>query len=99
MPLSDISIKTGFNSKRTFIGQFLDNFIFSILVFTVFAPIFWDGFSWTVLQCTTCALTGAVAELILEILFSPIGYRITKKWRSEQIGKAYFDYLEQGDAQ
>lgn len=83
----------------TFIGQFLDNFIFSILVFTVFAPIFWDGFSWTVLQCTTCALTGAVAELILEILFSPIGYRITKKWRSEQIGKAYFDYLEQGDAQ
>ena len=61
----------------TFFGQFIDNFIFSIIVFVYFAPIFWDGFHWTVLQCSTCALTGAVAELIMEILFSPIGYRIT----------------------
>ena len=78
----------------TFIGQFCDNFIFSIIVFTVFAPIYWDGFSWTVLQCTTCALTGAIAELILEIAFSPIGYRISKKWRQNDVGKAYFDYLD-----
>lgn len=78
----------------TFIGQFFDNFIFSIIVFTVFAPIYWDGFSWTVLQCTTCALTGAIAELILEIAFSPIGYRISKKWRQNEVGKAYFDYLD-----
>ena len=77
----------------TFIGQFLDNFIFSLLVFTLFAPIFWDGFSWTVLQCLTCALTGAVLELVMEIIFSPIGYRISKKWNKEQIGKAYFDYI------
>ena len=34
----------------TFIGQFLDNFIFSVIVFVFFAPIFWDGFCWTVLQ-------------------------------------------------
>jgi uncharacterized PurR-regulated membrane protein YhhQ (DUF165 family) len=78
----------------TFIGQFLDNLIFSIIVFVFFAPIFWDGFSWTVLQCTTCALTGAIAELIMEIIFSPIGYRITKKWQAESIGKEYFDYIE-----
>ena len=78
----------------TFIGQFLDNFIFSVIVFVFFAPIFWDGFCWTVLQCATCALTGAVAELIMEIVFSPIGYRITKKWRAENVGKAYFDYVE-----
>ena len=82
----------------TFIGQFLDNFIFSVIVFVFFAPIFWDGFCWTVLQCATCALTGAVAELIMEIVFSPIGYRITKKWRAENVGKAYFDFLE-GDHQ
>ena len=82
----------------TFIGQFLDNLIFSIIVFVFFAPIFWDGFSWTVLQCTTCALTGAIAELIMEILFSPIGYRITKKWKAENIGKEYFDYIEGADA-
>ncbi len=77
----------------TFIGQFLDNFIFSVLVFTLFAPIFWNGFSWSVLQCFMCALTGAVIELVMEIIFSPIGYRISKKWSEDQIGKAYFDYI------
>ena len=40
----------------TFIGQFLDNLIFSLIVFVGFAPIFWNGFHWTILQCTTCAL-------------------------------------------
>lgn len=80
----------------TFIGQFLDNFIFSIIVFVFFAPIFWDGFHWTVLQCTTCALTGAIAELAMEIVFSPIGYRISKKWQSESIGKEYFEFIERG---
>lgn len=78
----------------TFIGQFLDNFIFSLIVFVGFAPIFWDGFCWTVLQCATCALTGAVAELIMEIVFSPIGYRITTKWKSESVGKDYFEFME-----
>ena len=77
----------------TFIGQFFDNFLFSIIVFVIFAPIFWDGFSWTVLQCAMCALTGAVAELIMEIIFSPIGYRITKRWREGQVGKAYLDHI------
>lgn len=75
----------------TFIGQFFDNLIFSVLTFTVFAPIFWDGFSWTLLQCITCALTGAVAELIMEIIFSPIGYKICKKWKAEKVGQEYID--------
>ena len=78
----------------TFVAQFLDNFIFSIIVFVFFAPIFWNGFSWTPLQCATCALTGAVAELIMEIVFSPIGYRITKKWREQNVGKEYLDHIE-----
>ncbi len=78
----------------TFIGQFLDNFIFSIIVFVYFAPLFWNGFSWTPLQCAMCALTGALAELIMEIVFSPIGYRITKKWKSQNVGKEYLDYIE-----
>ncbi len=77
----------------TFIGQFLDNFIFSVIVFVIFAPIFWDGFCWSVLQCAMCALTGAVAELIMEILFSPIGYRITKRWKEENVGKKYLEYI------
>ena len=78
----------------TFVGQFCDNFIFSVIVFMFFAPVYWEGFSWTLLQCTMCALTGAVAELIMEILFSPIGYRITQKWKAESVGKAYLDYME-----
>ena len=78
----------------TFIGQFFDNFIFSVIVFVFFAPVFWDGFCWTVLQCMMCALTGAVAELVMEMLFSPFGYRITKKWQSENIGQEYFNYIE-----
>lgn len=77
----------------TFIGQFLDNFIFSVIVFVVFAPIFWDGFCWTPLQCTMCALTGAVAELVMEIIFSPIGYRMTKRWQKEQVGREYLEYM------
>lgn len=78
----------------TFIGQFLDNFIFSVIVFVFFAPIFWDGFCWTVLQCATCSLTGAMAELLMEIIFSPFGYRITRKWKAENIGKDYFEFVE-----
>ena len=78
----------------TFIGQFLDNFIFSVIVFVFFAPVFWNGFHWTILQCAMCALTGAVAELIMEVLFSPIGYRITKKWQQEEVGKEYLDFVK-----
>ncbi len=83
----------------TFVGQFFDNFIFSIIVFAGFAPIFWNGFHWTVLQCVTCALTGAVAELIMEIIFSPIGYRIVIKWKKNHVGKEYLDYKEKGKTQ
>ncbi len=78
----------------TFVGQFLDNFIFSVIVFVGFAPIFWGGFSWTVLQCAMCALTGAVAELLMEVAFSPVGYRISKKWRQDAVGKDYLEYVE-----
>ena len=82
----------------TFIGQFFDNLIFSVIVFILFAPIYWDGFHWTLLQCTTCALTGAIAELIMEILFSPIGYRIVSKWQRHGIGKEYLDYVNDHSA-
>lgn len=82
----------------TFIGQFLDNFIFSLIVFVGFAPVFWNGFHWTVLQCAMCALTGAIAELVMEILFSPIGYKIVNKWKENSVGKEYLDHMERGKA-
>lgn len=83
----------------TFVGQFLDNFIFSLIVFVFFAPIFWDGFHWTVLQCAMCALTGAVAELLMEIAFSPFGYRITKRWQAEAVGRDYLEYRKQKETE
>lgn len=56
----------------TFIGQFADNLIFALIVSRLF-------FGWSLLQCFTCALTGAAAELIFEIVFSPLGYRAAKR--------------------
>ncbi len=78
----------------TFVAQFVDNLLFSIIVFTVFAPIFWDGFHWTIVQCIICALTGAFAELIMEIIFSPIGYKIVNKWKKHDVGHEYFSYIK-----
>ena len=80
----------------TFIGQFVDNLIFSVIVFMLFAPIYWNGFCWSFLQCTVCALTGAFAELIMEIVFSPIGYKIIKKWKKQEVGKQYFEFIDGG---
>ena len=77
----------------TFIGQFVDNLIFSVIVFMFFAPIYWNGFCWTFIQCVTCALTGAVAELIMEIAFSPIGYRVVTKWKKYNVGLEYLEFL------
>lgn len=79
----------------TFIGQFFDNFIFSVIVFVIFAPVYWDGFHWTVMQCTMCALMGSLAELIMEVVFSPIGYKITKRWRNDAVGHEYLKYMQE----
>ena len=77
----------------TFIGQFFDNMIFAVLTYMLFAPIFWDGLSWTFLQCVTCSLTGAVAELLMEVLFSPLGYKISCNWIKDCVGKEYFKHM------
>ena len=74
----------------TFIGQTADNLIFSILTFMVFAPIFWDGFHWTFVQCLTCALLGAIFELVMEAIFSPLGYFISRTWHKQNVGERYF---------
>lgn len=78
----------------TFIGQFFDNFIFALLTFMVFAPIYWDGFHWTLIQCLTCSVLGAILELLFEVIFSPIGYFVLKRWRRDDVGREYFKYLE-----
>ena len=77
----------------TFIAQFLDNLIFAILTFMVFAPIFWDGFHWTFVQCLTCSILGGLLELLMEVVFSPIGYTVSKNWRENNVGQQYFDFI------
>lgn len=77
----------------TFISQFFDNFIFAVLTFMLFAPIFWDGFSWTFIQCLMCSFFGAGLELLMEVIFSPIGYVVTKKWKEGKVGEPYFEYI------
>ena len=72
----------------TAIGQFVDNFVFALIVSHTF-------FGWTMIQCVTCAITGAVIELICEIIFSPIGYKVCKKWESENVGELYFKFKKE----
>ena len=55
----------------TFAAQFTDNLVFALLVSRIF-------FGWTMVQCVTCALTGAVLELAFEVFFSPLGYRMAR---------------------
>ena len=73
----------------TFVAQFFDNFIFAGLAFMVFAPVYWSGFRWTFIQCVACSLLGAFLELVMEVVFSPIGYVVLKKWKAEGVGEEY----------
>lgn len=68
----------------TSIGQFVDNLVFALIVSHVF-------FGWTLLQCITCAITGMFVELLLEVIFSPFGYKVCKQWEKEHVGQDYID--------
>lgn len=73
----------------TAIAQFVDNLVFATVVSHVF-------FGWTWIQVLTCSLTGAAMELLGEVVLSPMGYRATKKWKEEQVGQQYLDYMAAG---
>lgn len=74
----------------TFFGQALDNFIFSFLTYHIFAAIFW-GWSFSIPLCLGSAVCGGIFELIMEIIFSPIGYRLSVKWQDEKVGQEWID--------
>ena len=73
----------------TAIGQFVDNFIFALIVSHFF-------FGWTMVQCITCAVTGMVAELLCELLFLYPGFAITKRWKKRGVGEEYLKLREAG---
>ena len=55
----------------TAIAQFVDNLLFTLMVSV---PLF----GWSLRQVLLCSLTGALFELVLEILFSVFGYRLAR---------------------
>jgi len=71
----------------TAVGQFVDNLIFATVVSKIF-------FGWTWTQVFICSAIGAFFELLCEVVFSGLGYKIVKKWEKENVGNAYFEYRE-----
>jgi len=63
-------------------GQFVDNFVFALFVSYVF-------FGWTWKQVLVCSFMMMLLELAFEVVFSPIGYRLAKNWKKDQVGAAY----------
>lgn len=70
----------------TMIAQFVDNLIFALIVSLNF-------FGWSITQCLMCALTGAVVELLCEVVFSPICYFVLKKWNKDNVGGEYIEFI------
>ena len=66
----------------TGVAQFVDNLVFALIVARTF-------FGWTMVQIFVCSLTGACVELLCEMLLGPVGYRVTRTWKRENVGKAY----------
>lgn len=62
----------------TFIGQFVDNLVFSLVVSQVL-------FGWTLLQCITCSITGAFCELLFEVIFTPVGWKVCNNWKNNGV--------------
>ena len=67
------------------IAQFIDNLTFALVVSYHF-------FGWTPVQVFFCSLTGAVMELLCEVVFSPLGYRVSLQWEAEKVGEPYLQY-------
>ena len=66
----------------TAVAQLVDNLIFTTLVSKIF-------FGWTWTQVLVCALIQATWELLCEVLFSGIGYKVVCSWEQEQVGQDY----------
>lgn len=75
-------------AKRSFIStgvaQFVDNLVFATVVSHVF-------FGWSWLAVLTCSIIVGVFELICEIIFSPIGYKISRNWEDTGVGQTYLE--------
>lgn len=65
-------------------GQFVDNFVFAMFVSYIF-------FGWTLKQVIVCSFMMMLLELLFEVVFSPIGYKLSKNWKRDKVGQDYID--------
>lgn len=65
-------------------GQLVDNLVFALIVSHLF-------FGWSIAQVIGCSFFGMLLELVIEIVFSPVGYRISQNWKKDNVGS---DYIE-----
>lgn len=75
----------------TMIAQFVDNLTFAIVVSYHF-------FGWTPVQVFFCSLTGAFMELLCEVIFSPLGYKVSLEWEADKVGEPYLQYRRKRSA-
>ena len=66
----------------TLFGQFVDNMVFALIVSYHF-------FGWSLIQCVTCSILGCLVELLCEVVFSPLGFKISQKWEEDNVGAEY----------
>ena len=69
----------------TAIAQLVDNFIFATIVSKVF-------FGWTWIQVFVCSAIGTGFELLGEVFFSGLGYKVVRQWEKERVGQEYIEY-------
>ena len=69
----------------TAIAQLVDNFIFATIVSKIF-------FGWTWIQVFVCSAIGAGFELLGEVFFSGLGYKVVRQWEKERVGQEYIEY-------
>ena len=86
----------------TLVGQFVDNLLFIFLAFGIFGNLagMYGGWSNDAVVSNLTAglgagLIGAVIELLMEVFISPVGFRICRKWRQEQVGAEYLAYCKE----
>lgn len=66
----------------TALGQMTDNLVFGFFVSYFF-------FGWTLKQVIMCSFFMMLLELAFEVVFTPIGYKVSTMWKEEKVGEEY----------
>ena len=66
-------------AASSFIGQIIDNLVFAALISIHF-------FGWSLGSADMCSLDGAILEIVIEMLFTPLTFAISKNWDKNHIG-------------